>query len=280
MKNKKILIIVGLIIAVVTIILIFTVNKKEITYNINFETDGGSVIKSQIVDAGEKVKKPNDPIKEGYVFVEWIYQDSTYDFSLEVKSDLTLTAKWTKLEENIETFIVRFDTNGGTTISNQIIEKGNKVSKPNDPIKNGYIFKGWTLDDKNYSFETNVNEDIELKAKWEKLKENSNNTTNNNTQNNNGNNNSDSNIDNNVDNDKPSTPTSPTVKKYTVTFNTEGGTAIPSQTINEGEKVVKPTNPVKDGFGFVEWTLNGNIYNFDSKVTKDITLFAKWIEIT
>ena len=38
---------------------------------------------------------------------------------------------------------VKFETDGGTTISNQIVEKGTKITKPENPTKEGYVFKGW-----------------------------------------------------------------------------------------------------------------------------------------
>lgn len=276
MDKKKILIIVGSIIAIITAIIIALLidNKKSIAYNISFETNGGSLVESQIVNKGNQVKKPIDPTKEGYMFVEWTYQGKTYDFSLEVTSDLTLTAKWVELEEDVETFIVKFETDGGTTISNQIIEKGNKVAKPIDPVKDGYTFKGWTLNDVIYDFDKVVEENIELKAKWEKVKETNNNSTNNGGSNNN----SGSDNNNTTKPTAPTNPTTPTVKKYTVTFNSNGGSEVNSQTVIEGGKASKPSNPSRSGFTFAGWTLNGNIYDFNSAVNGNITLVAKWDE--
>jgi len=273
MNKNKLLIIVGSIIAVITTIVIVLLinNKKPITYNVSFETNGGSLIESQVVNEGEQVKKPIDPIKDGYMFTEWTYQGKTYDFTLEVTSDLTLTAKWVKLEEDVETFVVKFETDGGTTISNQIVEKGNKVEKPTDPTKDGYTFKGWILNDEIYDFEKIVEENIELKAKWEKIKETNNNTTNNSSNNNNNNNNNNSN--------NTTKPTTPAEKKYTVTFNSNGGSSVSSQTVVEGNKATQPSNPTRSGYNFAGWLLNGSAYNFDLSVTSDITLVAKWTEV-
>jgi len=39
-------------------------------------------------------------------------------------------------------FIVTFDTNGGSTISNQSIVQGEKITKPTNPSKSGYNFDG------------------------------------------------------------------------------------------------------------------------------------------
>ena len=184
MNKKKLLIFGGLIFVVIAIIAVFMVKQKNTSYTILFETDGGSLVESQIVKKGEKVKKPNDPTKDGYMFVEWVYQGEIYDFSLEVTKDLTLSAKWVEVREEIETFIVKFDSDGGTTIANQLIEKGEKVRKPVDPIKDNHTFKGWILNDEIYDFEKVVEKDLELKAKWEKNNINSGSTKKSNKNNN------------------------------------------------------------------------------------------------
>ncbi len=70
---------------------------------------------------------------------------------------------------------------------------------------------------------------------------------------------------------------------YTVTFNTDGGSEIPSQTVNRGEKVTQPEDPTKGPdtcFGFAGWYSDSSLktkYSFDSPVTSDITLYAKWV---
>lgn len=64
--------------------------------------------------------------------------------------------------------------------------------------------------------------------------------------------------------------------KYKATFNSNGGSKAAVQEISEGGKVKKPTKPTKKGYKFVEWQVSGKKYNFDTKVTKDLTLKAKW----
>ena len=61
------------------------------------------------------------------------------------------------------------------------------------------------------------------------------------------------------------------VKQYKVTFNSDGGTKVAQQFIEEGKVASIPTNPKKNGYTFVEWQLNGKKYNFNNQVTKDIT---------
>jgi Listeria-Bacteroides repeat domain (List_Bact_rpt). len=61
---------------------------------------------------------------------------------------------------------------------------------------------------------------------------------------------------------------------YTVHFNSDGGTPIPSQTVNDNDFVTQPANPAKSGYTFVEWRLNGAAYNFNTPVTSDLNLIA------
>lgn len=68
--------------------------------------------------------------------------------------------------------------------------------------------------------------------------------------------------------------TAPAVK--IVTFNVNGGSSVAAQEVFAGEKAVKPEDPTKDGYRFVEWQQSGSAYNFDEAVATDITLDAVW----
>ena len=67
-----------------------------------------------------------------------------------------------------------------------------------------------------------------------------------------------------------------------VTFNTDGGSAIPSQQISIGEKIPYPEIPVKEGNGFGRWFKDSDfdeLWNFENDtVAGDTTLYAKWYE--
>lgn len=63
---------------------------------------------------------------------------------------------------------------------------------------------------------------------------------------------------------------------YTIKFDSDGGTEIENQTIELNEKIKEPANPTKNGYKFVEWQLDGNKFDFNTEITKDITLKAKW----
>lgn len=71
----------------------------------------------------------------------------------------------------------------------------------------------------------------------------------------------------------------PYAKKITVTFDANNGTEVSRVEIEAGTKVPMPENPVKDGYKFVEWQLNGKSFDFDKAITEDITLTATWFEL-
>lgn len=63
---------------------------------------------------------------------------------------------------------------------------------------------------------------------------------------------------------------------YTVSFNSNGGTDVSSQRVEEGKRATEPAPPEKDYCQFSGWLLNGAEYDFDTAVTKSITLTANW----
>ncbi len=63
---------------------------------------------------------------------------------------------------------------------------------------------------------------------------------------------------------------------YIVKFDTDGGSAISAVTVKENEALKEPTKPTKKGYTFVEWQLNGQKYDFSSKVKQNMTLKALW----
>ena len=74
-------------------------------------------------------------------------------------------------EKNIYYQIV-FDSAGGQEIEGQIVLRGSKIKEPEEITREGYIFDGWYENDNKYDFNTNVNEDTILVAKWKQKEEN------------------------------------------------------------------------------------------------------------
>ena len=64
--------------------------------------------------------------------------------------------------------------------------------------------------------------------------------------------------------------------RYTVTFNAANGTAPQSVSVKEGKKVNQPANPVWENHDFLGWFVGDELFNFDSKISADVTLTAKW----
>ena len=205
--------------------------EEAATYTVKFNSNGGSTVKAQEVT--DKATKPTDPTKTGYVFVEWQLNGKTYDFNKEVVEDITLTAKWEKEKPK---YTVTFDSNGGTEVSKQTITEGEKATKPTNPTKTDYVFVEWLYNNQTFDFTTPIIKDITLTARYRKL------------------------------------------NNYTVTFDSDGGTAVSSQNVVEGKTANQPSNPTKSGSTFVEWQLNGSKYDFAKAVTDNITLKAKWQE--
>ena len=267
---------------------------------VTFMVDGKIYKKDQIKE-NTKATKPTNPTKSGYSFVEWQLDGVKYDFSRKVTKDITLTATF----KDAVMFTISFNSNGGTAIKSQTIADGKKVSRPTDPTKPNYEFVEWQLDGVKYDFNKTVTEDIMLTAKWVAAKPKYTVTFN---------------TDGGTEvasqivpeGSKVSKPNDPTKKdnkfiewkngnetydfgsevksnlnltaiwrtlnKYSVTFDSDGGTSITGQLISEGSKASKPTNPTKKGFEFVEWQLDGVKYDFNNGVTDNITLKAKWEE--
>ena len=78
------------------------------------------------------------------------------------------------------------------------------------------------------------------------------------------------------------TPT-PFVIEYTITFNSNGGTAISSTKVELNQHITKPVDPTKEGYNFVGWYSDQQLtkaWDFENTVVMyDVTLYAKWEEI-
>ena len=103
----------------------------------------------------EENKKTNIVDTRGNVVFS--YGDYEYE-------DIELVAKW----EAIEYVRVSFDTDGGNTIKSKMIEKNTKLDKIEIPVKEGYTFKYWLLDNDIFDNDIIITKNITLKAVYEK----------------------------------------------------------------------------------------------------------------
>lgn len=166
-----------LITDVLTLYAYFTVDSTTpvITYTVEFK-NGNTVYDTKTVQAGFRVEQPSTPTNADKKFTGW-YTDpdckasSKFDFNTVVSKNLTLYAGWTDSSVGpVNEFIVKFNTDGGTTVVDQKILANGKVTQPEDPIKYGYDFVGWyeTGSSTAYDFDKVVDHSFTLVAKWEK----------------------------------------------------------------------------------------------------------------
>ena len=133
------------------------------TYQVSFETNGGSEISGFRTAVIESVQ---DPVKDDNVFIGW-YKDSTFknpvEFPYTLTDDTTLYAKWK------QKYTVSFETNGGTNVSSY---KATEVESAPPVSRAGYAFIAWYTDidlTEEAVFPFEVIRDTTLYAKWQKI---------------------------------------------------------------------------------------------------------------
>ncbi len=141
-------------------------------YVVTFNTNGGSTLDSIEVIEGEKISKPTDPKKDGHTFAGWYKDDgltTAWNFDTDVvTSAITLYAKW-----EVSVFEVMFDSQGGSSVAGFMVNKDGLISKPEDPVLEGFAFIGWYKEESCtnlWDFENDkVTQNVTLYAKWQEL---------------------------------------------------------------------------------------------------------------
>ena len=271
------------------------IGENPTTHTVTFNSNGGTEIAPKEVVNGLKIKAPSTPTKDKYLFRGW-YEDSTFnkefDFNTPITSDITLYANWEaansineiRLVGDIQYGTVQVGTlpsfNPRTTTDSITIDEVNSnwqykmqngawsgfgLKTPtavNDGKTNyGYSFcvktnDGYQLDYSNLKVfynEEEVTSSVKiLKYAWGAY----------------------------VDVDLGKANGTPVV--YTITFNSNDGTSVAPQNVNAGEKLTEPTPaPTKVGFTFDGWYEDSTFstkFNFDTPITDNMTLYAKWTE--
>ena len=139
-----------------------------------------------------------------------------------------------------EVYTVTFNSYGGTPVPpKQEVEYGHAATKPADPTLKGYTFAFWYL-----------GEDEQNATAYD----------------------FDTPVTENI------TLTAKwNINKYTVAFNTDGGTPVPpAQEVEYGLTATEPAAPEKTGYTFDGWYLGDEKYDFSAAVEQNITLTAKW----
>ena len=232
---------------------------EAVMHRVSFDSTGGSEVMSQAVEDGKNAAKPEDPARDGFAFGGW-YSDAelttAYDFSTAVTSDITLYAFWSENTQAVPeeskkadegpadektAFTVTFNSMEGTEVEPQNVADGGTAGMPEDPTREGFTFAGWYSDE---ALTTQYAFDTPVTADitlYAKWEAVS------------------------------------TIK--TVSFNSNGGSEVPPQSVESGSTASWPQDPVREGFSFKGWYSDEALtiaYAFTEPVTEDITLYAKW----
>ena len=214
------------------------------------------------------MSKPADPSKTGHQFIAW-YKDEAFTqmFSFDtetINDDLVLYAKFVPYY-----YYVFFNAKGGTSVTNQYLAYNSLATEPTT-TKSGYKLDGWYTKDgtsdgdwgTKFNFaKSRVTDTTYLYAKWVEETEPTPEP-----------------VDPDPTDPDPVDP-EPTPVTYTVTFNSNGGSAVAKQTIQNGNWATKPANPTRSGYTFAGWYADSALtfaFNFSTAITKNITLYAKW----
>lgn len=204
-----------------------------------------------------------------------------------------------------KTYTIKFDTLGGSVMENITINEGDILEEITPPTKEGYLFVSWLKDGVEYNPNTKITEDTILTAKWietpkindyytitfvmddktEKTTVNEGECVKELTP---------PEKENHLflgwytgdelfDFDTPITKDITLYAKHelnvvTITYDLSGGYGLAIETIPKNTQISIPENPIKEGYKFLKWTLDGEEFNFDTKIDKDITLKAIWTE--
>ncbi len=264
MTKRKVLFVAALI-ALVTVVA-FTLSacsRKDntkpantATYTVSFNTNGGSPVSKQYIKHGGKVEKPTDPIKGGKTFDGWCKDPELtvlWQFDIDtVTSDTVLHARWLtpggEIDPGITEYTVTFVTNCAATVPSQTVAVGGKVTAPSAITNGNKIFDGWyenagCTDAWDFAVDT-VDGPMTLYAAWK--------------------------------------DPSGQVVTYTVTYDSNGGSPVPSESVRSGSHATQPTAPTKSGKLFGGWFKDENCtdaWDFDvDTVDGNTTLYAKWTD--
>lgn len=191
----------------------------------------------QDVKSGDTIKE-YIPVKEGYTFIGWYtVDDELFDINTPITKNLHLYAYYDINEWKVK-FVV--DDNDEEKNSEVLVKNGFFVEKPNDPVKDEYLFLGWLNGSSLFDFNTKITSDITLKAYFEK--------------------DSDYKI------------------KININFNSVGGGDFSSISVRRWDKIGPLPVCEKEGYDFIGWYLNDTLIDENYIITEinDFTLIARY----
>jgi len=317
-KSFKLLIVAVLVAAfALTVTACKKDDKNVTTYKVSYVTNmSGVEVPPEYVEEGNAATRPATPTCDGFTFIDWYASSSAdgepYDFTAPVTQNLKLYGKWVSGSTPVTppegddpvnpqpgakvtvTLNMLYD---GKTTPVEIKSGETLPSEYSELTREDFTFGGWFTDEactQLYNLKTPVTKNMTLYAKWSKK----------------GTDGDGINFSKYWDGASGGTSggvdgftftktvnigsvsvdpgeTAPTVsegEQCIVTFNSKSGSAVSAQAITSGGTAVKPETPEYDGYMFCGWYTdaecsNGNLYDFTSKVDKNITLYAKWVQV-
>ena len=194
-----------------TVIFISACSFTEPVYKtVKFDVDGD--ITEVKVEIKSTIGKPEDPVKEGYIFEGWYLKDEKFDFGTKILKDITLVAKFSEDNSgkiNPLLYTVIFKDYNGEILKTESVEAGNSATPPETPSRDGYTFKGW---DKAF---INVTSSLEINAVYEAITVN------------------------------------PVL--FTVAFKDYDGKVLKIEEVEQGKSATAPANPTREGYTFKCW---------------------------
>ncbi len=277
---------------------------REEGYKLTLDPDNGEAPQTKVQKPSEKIAEPPEPAKTGHTFKYWADEDGKkFNFKTDVMParEMTLTAQW-----EADVFTVTFVTGTGTEIAEKHVY-GEAITLPGEGgkiSKTGYSLSGWQISGESDAYKPGteyiVMSEVTFTAVW---------TVNQYTIS------FDPDGGSAVDPitqdygskvEKPEDPTKEgctfmywakdgkeyafgtmpaeditltavwKANQYTITFDSNGGTAVNPITQDYGTLVKKPADPTKEGYRFVCWEKDGEEYAFGTMPAEDITLTAVW----
>lgn len=214
--------------------------KYSVTYNLN-GVDGTVPTQADVAEGTEITLAAAPTAPAGQEFAGWSDGTNTYNAGATYtmgSADVILTAQW---QAETTKYDVTYSLNGGTGAAptQPSVAEGTTITLAEAPTWEGYRFDGWLVKDENGNDVTITDGKFTMPA-------------------------------------AKVTITAQWVKVWTVTFNTNGGSAIAPVVVDDNGTLTAPTAPQKDCYAFVEWQKGEVAYDFAATITSDITLNATW----
>jgi uncharacterized repeat protein (TIGR02543 family) len=218
-------------------------------YTITFNSQEGSDVSPVTAAAGTKVPEPTAPAKGGHTFQGWYSAASggtKYAWPHTLNSSVTMYAQWqAEGTPPVTQYTITFNTQDGSAVSPVTAAAGTKVPEPAVPTKGGQTFQGWynaASGGTKYAWPHTLNANVTMYAQWQ-------------------------------------AEGTPPAEQYTITFNSQGGSAVNPVTAAAGTKVPEPAVPAKEGQTFQGWysaASGGTKYAWPHTLNSSVTMYAQW----